>query len=129
MVPFRKITHPPTWPKKREYDKLRRQQPLYVPESPLVDSLFLPVSEPAAAPVVAAPAVAPPAGEVLVYDSAPSSIESIETLSQDGAEKIDGPTQEVERSTTFSGRGKRRDRNVLGNNPYVRRSKRPKKGK
>ena len=103
---------------KREYDKLRSQQPLYVPESPLVDSLFLPVSEPAAAPV--APAVAP-AGEVLVYDSAPSSIESIETLSQDGAEKIDGPTQEVERRT----RVRRRNRNVLENNSFV--SKRPRK--
>ena len=90
-----------------------------MPESPLVDSLFLPVSEPAAAPV--APAVAPPAGEVLVYDSAPTSIESVETLSQDGAEKIDGPTQEVERRT----RVRRRNRNVLENNSFV--SKRPRK--
>ena len=107
---------------RREYEKLRKQP--YVPESPLQDSLFLPISEPVVVARSAAATAAPaPAGEVLVYDSAPSSIESIQTLSQDGVDKIEGPTQEAERPT----KRKRRNRDVLQNGAYVR-STRPKKG-
>ena len=52
-------------------------------------------------------------GEVLVYESTQSSIESVETLSQDGVEKIDGPTQEVERRTRGNKR-RRRNYDVVG---------------
>ena len=103
------------------YQKFRREKQPFVPESPVPDTLF-PMSPAAAvAPAPATVAAAPaPAGEVLVYDSAPSSIESIQTLSQDGVDKIEGPTQEAERPTSR----KRRNRDVLG----TWRSTRSKKG-